>query len=122
MSGASVAAKIAKGLGKVTKALGSGESIYLIQKTVTAGSPTSPGTVTTENILLKDAVLKSIVINQFSNSSAIDGDKELVTNSDVELKVGDKVIQGSSTMIVKVVTAYKPSGVLLAQKCIVRGQ
>lgn len=122
MSGASVAAKIKKGLGKVTKALGSGELIYLVQKTVTTGSPTSPGAVTYENVLLEDAALKTIVINQFSNSSAIDGDKELVTSSDVELSVGDKIIQGSSIMIVKVVTTYKPSGVLLAQKCIVRDQ
>ena len=122
MSGASVATKVKKGLGKVTKALGSGDLIYLVQTTTTPGNPLAPGTVTTENILLKDAVLSSITINQFSNSSAVDGDKKLVVGADVELSVGNKIKQGSVTMTVKSVKSHKPSGVMLAQECIVGGQ
>ena len=122
MSGASVAAKIKKGLGKVTKALGSGDLIYLVKTTTTPGNPLTSGTVTTEDVLLKDAALSSITINQFSNSSAVDGDKKLVVGADVGLSVGDKIKQGAVIMTVKSVKSHKPSGVMLAQECIVGDQ
>lgn len=122
MPGKDIQAKIKKGLAKVTEKLGSGELIYLVKATVSTGNPLSPGAVSSENVLLKDAVLRVIKVNQFSNSSAIDGDKELVIGCDVIVKVGDVVTQGASKMAIKTVNYIKPSGVLLAQKCIVREQ
>lgn len=122
MSGADIQAKVKAGLAKATAAVGSGELVYLVKKTSTGGTPLAPATVTTEEFLLENAIFKSINVNQFSDSAVVDGDRYLIASSDVEVSVNDIIRQGDDYMIVISTKSPKPSGVLLAQKVIVRSQ
>ncbi len=120
MAGVDVAAKIKKGLAKVNVKLGSGELVYLVRETTSGGTPISPPTVITETILLLNAVLKTIKLNQMTNTLIQEGDRELITDSDVEINVNDKIIQGNRKMTVVSAEPVIPIGAVLVYKCVVR--
>ena len=120
MSGVNVAAKIANGLAKTNNSLGKGEPVYLVKETQTGGTPISPPTITTERILLADAVFKAIDLNQMASTLIQEGDRELVTKSDVAINLNDKIEQGARKMYVVSATPVEPCGVVLAYESIVR--
>jgi len=70
--------------------------------------------------LLKNAVFKSIDINQMTNSLIKEGDRVLISSSSVELKLNDKIEQGSRKMYVVSNAHVEPNGVVLVYKSIVR--
>jgi len=120
MAGVDVAAKIAKGLAKCNEKLGAGDLVYLVRETQTGGTPINPPTITTERILLKNAVFKSININQMTNSLIQEGDRVLISSSSVGLKLNDKIEQGSRKMYIVSNAPVEPNGVVLVYKPIVR--
>ena len=120
MAGFDIQAKVKRGLAKAVNATGSGELVYLVRETQSGGTPISPPTITTENILLVDAIFKNIKINQMTNSLIQQGDRELVSNSDVVLQLNDKIKQGSRDMYIVSTELSEPAGVVLVYKSIVR--
>ena len=120
MSGIDIQAKVKSGLAKATAAIGSGDKVYIQRKTETAGTPLNPGTVSTESIELVDAIFKSISLTQADNTLVQLGDRYLISNSDVEIKLNDIITQGSRQMIVVSPSVVEPSGVVLVYKSIIR--
>ena len=120
MAGVDIQAKVKAGLAKATNAVGSGDLIYLVRETQTGGTPISPPTITTERILLVNAIFKEIKISQFTNSLIQQGDRRLVCGPDVVLRLNDKIEQGTRKMYVVDVGTVEPSGVVLVYKPVVR--
>jgi len=112
--------KFRSGLSKAVKATGAGDLVYLVRETQTGGTPLSPPVITTERILLVNAIFKNIKINQMTNALIQQGDRELIANADVVLKLNDKIEQGSRKMYVVTNGPVEPAGVNLVYKCIVR--
>jgi hypothetical protein len=110
MASSDIRAKIAKGLKKAVAKTGSSasEPVYLVQKTVTPGNPLSPGTVTSNDVLLKDAIFKSYDKN-LNDSNIKTGDRQLVSQYDVPIKTGDVVKQGATTYLVISVDERAPT-------------
>ena len=120
MAGVDIQAKVKAGLAKATNAVGSGDLIYLVRETQTGGTPISPPTITTERILLVNAIFKEIKISQFTNSLIQQGDRRLVCGPDVVLQLNDKIEQGTRKMYIVDVGPVEPSGVVLVYKPVVR--
>ena len=122
MSGADIQAKVKRGLAKAVDKTGSGDLVYVKKVTVTGGgtSPIDPPTTATENVLLVDAIFKSIDLNQMDNTLVQRGDREMVSNADVELNVNDEITQGARKMYIVSVDRKEPAGVVLSYICVVR--
>ena len=120
MTGIDIQAKVKRGLSRAVNKTGSGNLVYLVRETQTGGTPLSPPIITTERILLVDAIFKNIKINQMTNSLIQAGDRELIANSDIVLKLNDKIEQGSSKMYIVSNEPVEPAGVVLVYKPIVR--
>jgi hypothetical protein len=120
MAGFDIQAKVKAGLAKAVNATGSGDLAYLVKETQSGGTPLNPPTITTENTLLVDAIFKNININQMTNTLIQEGDRELVSSSDVLISVNDKIEQGSRKMYVVSTKPSEPAGVVLVYKSIVR--
>ena len=120
MAGIDIQAKVKRGLSKAVNATGSGDLVYLVKETQTGGTPITPPTITTENILLVDAIFKNININQMTNTLIQEGDRELISSSDVALSINDKIEQGARKMYIVSTKPSEPAGVVLVYKSIVR--
>ena len=120
MAGVDIQAKVKRGLSKAVNKTGSGELVYLVRETQTGGTPISPPVITTERILLVNAIFKNIKINQMTNTLIQAGDRALVSSSDVVLQLSDKIEQGSRKMIIVSNEPVEPAGVILVHKSIVR--
>ena len=123
MGSANIQAKIKKGLAKAVNKTGSSNSelVYLVSKSVTAGSPLSPGTTTENNILLVDAIFQSYD-QRLVNANIKAGDRLLVSNNDVAISVGNVIKQGSTKYIVIDVDNVSPTSDTLVYKSQVRVQ
>ena len=101
MGSANIQAKIRKGLAKAINKTGSSASelVYLVSKTTTAGNPITPGVTTETNVLLVDAIFKSYD-QRLVGANIQAGDRQLVSNNDVVISVGDVIAQGSVNYIV----------------------
>lgn len=124
MSGASVAAKVKKGLRNANKAVGENPSpIYKEIKTSSGGDGITPPTETITNAQLVDAIFKSYDQKAIGESSSIlAGDRQFVCNGDVPLAVGDTVKHGTDKWLVKFVDIKSPAGIPLAYIAQVRKQ
>lgn len=120
MTGVDIQAKVKRGLAKAVAKTGSGDLVYVTKVTLTAGDPVNPPVATTESVLLVDAIFKSIDLNQMDNTLVQRGDREMVANADVELKVNEEITQGSRKMIIVSVDKKEPAGVVLSYICVVR--
>ena len=115
MSAANIQAKIKKGLAKATSKTGSATSelVYLVSESTTAGTPLAPGTTTTTNILLVDAIF-----NQYDakllDDNILAGDRRLVCNNVTPIKQGDTIQQGAVFYIVIEVDIKAPTSDVLA--------
>jgi len=125
MGGLSVAAKVVRGLAKANVKVGENDSpiLTLVKVTVTGGgnNPFDPPVTTTENIVLVNAIFKSIDKSSIDNDLIKDGDRELVCDGATEIKQGE-VIESSTgeKFIVISVSISSPYGIPLAYKPIVR--
>ena len=123
MAGKDVSKKIKRGMAKANKALGNDtNTVYLNSKSVTAGTPMSPGIVTVTPILLVDAIVKSFNRNLIDNDLIRGGDKQLVCNGDVEINQSDEIDINGVIHIVISVDVKNPSNVPLAYIAQVRRQ
>ena len=121
MSGVDIQQKVRNGLRKATVATGSGELVYLVKRTESGGeTPLDPPVIIEEDVLLKDAIFKSINKGLIDGNNVRSGDRELVVSDDVLLSQNDIIKQGSKRMSVIAVEYKEPSGVLLSQIAQVR--
>ena len=131
MGANNVALKVARGLAKANAKVGENDSpiVSLVKITVTGGgnNPFDPPVTTQENIVLVNAIFKTIDKSSIDNDLIKDGDRELVCDGAVEIKQGE-VIQTSvdenfiviEEFIVISVSISSPYGIPLAYKPIVR--
>ena len=120
MAGVDIQAKVKRGLAKAVNKTGSGDLVFLVRETQSGGTPINPPIITTERILLVNAIFKNININQMTNSLIQQGDRELISDSDVELKLNDKIEQGARKMYIISNDPVEPAGVVLVYKTVVR--
>ena len=109
MSAASIQAKVKAGLAKAITAVGSSTDlpIYLVKPTQ-AGTPLAP--LTTETLtLLPNALFKSYQ-QGLTDINIKAGDRQLVSDSDNEVKQNDIIRQGGDNYIVIAVDKRAPSG------------
>jgi hypothetical protein len=120
MAGIDIQAKIKRGLSKAVSATGAGDLVYLVRETQSGGTPLNPPTITPEKILLVNAIFKNIKINQMTNSLIQQGDRELIADADVVLKLNDKIEQGTRKMYIVSNEPVEPAGAVLVYKPVVR--
>ena len=121
MSSSSIVNKIKNGLSKAVKATGSNASelVYLVVTTSTSTSPLDAGATTTTETLLVNAIFKSYDLS-LVGGSILTGDRELVSDSSVEIKTGDTIKQGNTNYIVVSVDKVSPTSDVLVYKSQVR--
>ena len=124
MTSAYIRGRIKRGLAKAINKTGSPsiEKVYLMQKTVTGGdTPLDTPTVTVTPVLLVDAIFKSYD-KELIGGNIKAGDRELVSNSDVDIKEGDIIKQGNSEFIAITVDVKAPTSDVLVYIAQVRQQ
>jgi len=121
MSSASIVSKIKSGLSKAVKATGSNNSepVFLVVTTSTSTSPLDAGATTTTETLLVNAIFKSYSL-ALVGASILTGDRELVSDSDVEIKTGDTIRQGNTKYVVISTEKVSPTSDVLIYKSQVR--
>jgi hypothetical protein len=123
MSGASVAAKVKKGLHKANKAVGENPNAILKEvKALTGGDGITPPTETITTVQLVDAIFKSYNQNAIDGTSVKAGDRQLVSNGDITIEYGNIITEGSDRWLVVGVDNKTPAGVPLAYIAQVRKQ
>jgi len=123
MSGASVAAKVKKGLRKANKAVGENPNAILKEvKALTGGDGITPPTETITTVQLVDAIFKSYNQNAIDGTSVKAGDRQLVSNGDITIEYGNIITEGSDRWLVVGVDNKTPAGVPLAYIAQVRKQ
>ena len=115
MSAANIQAKIQKGLAKAINKTGStsSELIYLVQKTTTTGTPLVPGTTTSVNVLLTNAIFQEYDA-KLVDINILAGDRKLVSDNVTPIKQGDIIQQGTVFYIVIDVDIKAPTSDVLA--------
>ena len=121
MSSASIVSKIKSGLSKAVKATGSNnsESVFLVVTNSTSTSPLDAGATVTVETLLVNAIFKSSSL-ALVGASILTGDRELVSDSDVEIKTGDTIRQGNTKYVVISTEKVSPTSDVLIYKSQVR--
>ena len=113
MASVDIQQRIKAGLAKAVNKTGSSSSdkVYLVSKIRTGGdgTPLNPGTVTTSEVLLKDAIFKSYD-KSLVGGNIEQGDRELVSGSDVAITTGSTVKAGSDSYKVISVEIKAPAG------------
>lgn len=124
MSGASIAAKVKKGLRKANAATGENPNfIHKEVKALTGGDGITPPTETITTVQLVDAIFKNYDQKFIDGTaSVLAGDRQLVCNGDIPLAIGDIVTEGADRWMVKFVDNKTPAGVPLAYIAQVRKQ
>jgi hypothetical protein len=116
--------KIKRGLSKAINKTGSSSSdlVYVEKITISGGnSPLDPPVRTPANVLLVDAIFKSYDRSLIGGTIKA-GDRELVSNSDVEILMGERIIQGPTSYTVIDVDVKAPTSDVLAYIAQVRVQ
>ncbi len=124
MSSLDIQNKVKRGLAKAINKTGSAgiEKVYLMQKTVAGGdTPLDTPTVTVTPVLLVDAIFKSYD-KELIGGNIKAGDRELVSNNDVDIKEGDIIKQGNSEFIAITVDVKAPTSDVLVYIAQVRQQ
>jgi len=124
MTSAYIQGRIKRGLAKAVNKTGSTsiDKVYLMQKTVVGGgTPLGTPTVTVTPVLLVDAIFKSYE-KELMGGNIVAGDRELVSNNDVEIKTGDTIKQGSALFTVVSVDVKAPTSDTLLYISQLRGK
>ena len=123
MGGASVAAKVKKGLRKANAATGENPNpIYKEVKVLTGGDGITPPTETITDVTLVDAIFQSYDQKNIDGTLIQAGDRLIVCNGDVELAANDFIKEAGVRYMVVTSEVIKPAGVVLAVKAFVRRQ
>jgi len=115
MSSASIQKKIQTGLKRAQKKTGSptADKVYLVNKTVTAGTPLSVGTTTSTSVELTNAIFIDYDAKQF-DINILAGDRRLICDNVSIIKQGDTVTQGAVTYYVVSLGVIAPTSDVLA--------
>ena len=123
MSGASIAAKVKKGLRKANAATGENPNpIYKEVKVLTGGDGITPPTETITDVQLVDAIFQSYDQKNIDGTLIQAGDRFIVCNGDVLLETNDFIKEDGVRYLVVAPEIVKPAGVVIAVKAFVRRQ
>lgn len=117
MAGSDIASKVKAGLAKAQIAVSDGGNLVQLEVDTVINDPINGDQTSTTLTELKDAIFKSYDKKLIDGANILAGDRQLVTNGDVELKQGDYVVAYSKRYIIVSIDTKKPSEVLLAQIC-----
>lgn len=124
MAGLDIQAKFKRGLARAINKTGANAStlVYLVQRSGSAGTPSSPSTQSTNDVLLKDAIFKSYDLSNIDQTFIKTGDRQLVTNGDILIKENDIIKHEGRLFIVVSVDVKNPAGVPFAYIANIRPQ
>jgi len=115
MSAAQIQKRIKAGLKRAQIKTGSptSDKVYLVKKTKIAGTPLAPGTTTSTNIELVNAIFINYDAKHF-DINILAGDRKLICDNVTLVKQGDEIIQGSLTYYVVNIENIAPTSDVLA--------
>ena len=115
MSSTQIQKRIRAGLKRAQNKTGSATSdkVYLVKKTTTSGTPLSPGTTTSTNIELVNAIFINYDAKHF-DINILAGDRKLICDNVTLVKQGDTITQGALTYHVVNVEVIAPTSDTLA--------
>ncbi|HHZ95119.1 MAG TPA: hypothetical protein EYN67_06080, partial [Flavobacteriales bacterium] len=115
MSAAQIQKRIQAGLKRAQKKTGSptADKVFLVSKIVTAGTPLVPGTTTSTNIELVNAIFIDYEAKHF-DINILAGDRKLICDNVTIVKQGDEITQGSLTYYVVSLGIIAPTSDVLA--------
>ncbi len=115
MSSAQIQKRIQAGLKRAQKKTGSptADKVYLVNKVATAGTPLVPGTTTSTNIELVNAIFIDYEVKHF-DINILAGDRRLICDNVNIVKQGDEIKQGSLTYYVVSLGIIAPTSDVLA--------
>ena len=123
MGSANIQAKVKAGLAKAINKTGSSssEKVYIVKESGGNNDPLNPVTPTTTTTELIDAIFTEYDINLIGGNIQA-GDRNLVSNSDVVVSLGDIITQGTTKYIVVSVDNKAPTSDVLVYISQVRVQ
>ena len=115
MSAAQIQKRIQAGLKRAQKKTGSptADKVFLVSKVTTAGTPLVPGTTTSTNIELVNAIFIDYDAKYF-DINILAGDRKLICDNVTIVKQGDEITQGSLTYYVVNIEVISPTSDVLA--------
>ncbi|HHZ69129.1 MAG TPA: hypothetical protein EYN54_02365 [Methylococcaceae bacterium] len=115
MGAAQIQKRIQAGLKRAQRKTGSptADKVYLVSKTIVAGTPLAPGTTTSTNIELTNAIFIDYEAKHF-DINILAGDRRLLCDNVNVVKQGDDITQGALTYYVVSLGIIAPTSDLLA--------
>lgn len=115
MGSAQIQKRIQAGLKRAQAKTGSptADKVYLVNSSVTAGTPLNPGTKTSVNVELKNAIFIDYDAKLF-DINILAGDRRLICDNVSIIKQGDEITQGSQTYYVVSLGIVAPTSDVLA--------
>ena len=115
MSSAQIQKKIQTGLKRAQKKTGSttADKVYLVNKITTAGTPLTPGTTTSTNVELPNAIFIDYDAKYF-DVNILAGDRRFICDNVSIIKQGDTITQGALSYFVVSVDVIAPTSDALA--------
>jgi len=115
MSAAQIQKRIQAGLKRAQRKTGSptADKVFLVSKTIIAGTPLVPGTTTSTNIELVNAIFIDYEAKHF-DINILAGDRKLICDNVTIVKQGDEITQGPLTYYVVSLGIITPTSDVLA--------
>jgi hypothetical protein len=115
MSSAQIQKRIQAGLKRAQRKTGSttADKVFLVSKTIVAGTPLAPGTSTSTSIELTNAIFIDYDAKHF-DINILAGDRKLICDNVTIIKQGDEITQGSSIYYVVSLGIVAPTSDVLA--------
>ena len=115
MSAAQIQKRIKTGLKRAQIKTGSSTSdkVYLVNSSVTAGTPINPGIKTSVNVELVNAIFIDYDAKLF-DINILAGDRKLICDNANVVKQGDTITQGALTYYVVSINVIAPTSDVLA--------
>jgi len=115
MSSAQIQKRIQAGLKRAQRKTGSptADKVFLVSKTIIAGTPLVPGTTTSTNIELVNAIFIDYEAKHF-DINILAGDRKLICDNVTIVKQGDEITQGPLTYYVVSLGIIAPTSDVLA--------
>tara|TARA_R110000782_G_scaffold263381_3_gene356012 strand:+ start:3612 stop:3983 length:372 start_codon:yes stop_codon:yes gene_type:complete len=115
MSSAQIQKRIQAGLKRAQKKTGSptADKVYLVNKVTIPGTPLAPGTTTSTNVELTNAIFIDYDAKHF-DINILAGDRRLICDNVSVVKQGDTITQGTTTYYVVSLGIVAPTSDVLA--------
>ena len=115
MSSAQIQKRIKAGLKRAQKKTGSttADKVYLVNKVTISGTPLAPGTTTSTNVELPNAIFIDYDAKYF-DINILAGDRRLICDNVSIVKQGDTITQGAVTYYVVSINVIAPTSDVLA--------